>query len=208
MKIVYDKWREFLKEGKWSDFEHPKDQWIDIPISDIESSRDPINVDLSDELFQLIDTAYEEIGGNYDFKTSADIPGNANLWTAVDIDKDPEPDALRVAKDDHGGVKLSAAGHDGTRAAKDAYLAKTAELLGQPGHYAEMSKAIAHIMITRYNIPYIGDPERVQRALGPTKPITWIGAHPEGKYPGYDGWYTRDIHGHEGEMKIMLGNPK
>lgn len=208
MKLLLENWRKFLKEEKWEDFEHPKNQWVNVSVSDIENSRDSLNVDLSDELFQLIDTAYAAIGGNFDYKSPADIPGNANLWLATDLDADPEPDALRVGKDAPGGVKLSASGHDGSRAGKDAYLAKTVELLNQPGHYAEMSKGIAHIMITRHDVPHVSDPELVQKALGPEKPITWIGPHPEGKYPGYDGWYTRDIHGHAGEMKIMLGNPK
>lgn len=208
MKSYYDKWRNFLKEEKWSDFEHPKDQWVDMSPTDIVNARDPVNIDLSDELFQLIDNAYRSIGGNYEFKTPADIPGQSDYWIATDIDQDPEPDVVRVGKTKDSGVKLSASGHDGTANAKDAYIAKTAELLKQPGHYAEMSKAIAHIMITRYGAPYVEDPEKVQQVLGADKPIRWIGPHPEGKYEGYNGWYARTIKGHEGEMKIMLGNPR
>jgi hypothetical protein len=29
------------------------------------------------------------------------------------------------------------------------------------------------------------------------KQIVWLGAHPEGKYPGVDGWYTREIKGNK-----------
>jgi hypothetical protein len=47
----------------------------------------------------------------------------------------------------------------------------------------------------------------VQKVLGPSKPIEWLGTHPDGKYPEYNGWYRRTIEGHEGELKIMLGNP-
>ena len=102
MKLLLENWRRFLNEKKWSDFEHPKDQWTDIATSDIEAARDPINVDLSDELYDLIDIAYKPIGGNFDFKNSGDLPGDHDQWTAIDIDADPEPDALRVSKNKDG----------------------------------------------------------------------------------------------------------
>lgn len=79
--------------------------------------------------------------------------------------------------------------------------------MNTPGNYGEMSKAVAHIMLTKYDAPYVSDPEVVQKVLGPSKPITWLGAHPEGKYPGVDGWYRREIQGNEGELKIMIGLP-
>ena len=71
-----------------------------------------------------------------------------------------------------------------------------------------MSKGLAHVMLKYFNAPYVDDPEVVQRVLGPEKPIQWLGEHPEGKYPGINGWYTRTISGHENELKIMLGNPR
>ena len=208
MKLLMENWRKFLNEKKWEDFDHPKDQWVDIPTSDIKASRDPINVDLSDELYDLIDIAYKPIGGNFDFKNSGDLPGDHDDWTAIDIDADTAPDALRVSKTKPAGAKMTVAGHDGSRAGKDAYIDRTAELLLQPGHYAEMSKVIAHIMLTDYGIPYIDDPEKAQQVLGNDRPIKWLGAHPEGKFPGIDGWYTRDIGPKKDILKIMLGNPK
>jgi len=36
--------------------------------------------------------------------------------------------------------------------------------------------------------------------------VVWLGEHPEGIYPGYDGWYSRRIGGSE-ETKILLGIP-
>jgi len=208
MKLLLENWRKFLNEKKWEDFEHPKDQWVDIPTSDIEASRDPINVDLSDELYDLIDIAYEPIGGNFDFKNSGDLPGDHDDWGAIDIDDDPEPDALRDSKTKPAGTKMTVAGHDGSKPGKDAYIGRTADLLSQPGHYAEMSKKIADIMIKYYDIPAVTDPEKVQQVLGSNKQIRWLGPHPEGKHPGIDGWYTRDIGTNKDILKIMLGNPK
>ena len=208
MKLLLENWRKFLSEKKWEDFDHPKNQWADISRSDIKGARDPINVDLSDELYDLIHLAYEPIGGNFDFKNSGDLPGDHDQWSAVDIDDDPEPDALRVSKTRPAGIKMTVAGHDGSKAGKDAYIGRTAELLLKPGYYAEMSKKIADIMIKYYDIPAITDPEKTQQVLGSDRPITWLGAHPQGKHPGIDGWYTRDIGPHKNILKIMLGNPK
>ena len=208
MKLLLENWRKFLNEKKWEDFEHPKDQWVDIPTSDIEASRDPINIDLSDELYDLIDIAYKPIGGNFDFKNSGDLPGDHDDWGAIDIDDDPEPDALRVSKTKPAGSKMTVAGHDGSKPGKDAYIGRTAELLSQPGHYAEMSKKIADIMIKYYDIRAVTDPQKVQQVLGSDKPITWLGEHPQGKHPGINGWYTRDIGSNKDILKIMLGNPK
>lgn len=208
MKFLFENWRRFLSEEKWADLGYPKNQWTDVSADDIQNSKDPLNIDLADELLALIDNAYKEIGGNYDFQNPNDLPGDADVWLAIDLDDDPEPDSLRIGKSKPAGVKLSASGHDGSRAAIDAYKSKTAELLHSPGHYAEMSKGIAHVMLKYFNAPYVDDPEVVQRVLGPEKPIQWLGEHPEGKYPGINGWYTRTISGHENELKIMLGNPR
>ena len=53
-------------------------------------------------------------------------------------------------------------------------------------------------------VKHVDDEEKVRKVLG--KEIEWLGAHPEGKYPDYSGWYVRDISGHK-ELKIMLGTP-
>ena len=69
-----------------------------------------------------------------------------------------------------------------------------------------MSKGIAHLMIKYHQVPHVEDEEKVRRVLGPSKEIEWLGQHPEGRYPNYNGWYVRDISGHK-ELKIMLGSP-
>ena len=206
MKELLTEWRKFVNETKWEDLDVPKGKWVQVSKDDIESSREPGNVDLTDEIYSLIHNAYKDIGGNFSFKSSEDVPGKSDIWMAVDMDDDDEPDALRVAKTKPSGKKLTASGHDGTRSAKAAYKDKTADMLKTPGYYAEMSKAIAHIMMTKYDVPSVEDPEKVRKILG--KDITWLGAHPEGKYPDRNGWYTREIGGKKGILKIMLGNPR
>jgi len=202
MKLLFENWRKYLNEKKWEDYNVPKDEWFNIPLEDIKQAamEHGGEINITDELYHLIDTAYKKIGGHLNIPDAASIPGKYTDWTAVDVDADPDPDALRFAK----GKKMSGSGHDGSRAGIDAFLAKTAELLKTEGFYGEMSKAMSHIMITDHNVPYVPSHEDIEKVLG--KPVEWIGPHPEGKYPGYDGWYTRGIGGSQ-EMKIMLGNP-
>ena len=231
MKIILESWRKFVKEEKvdpkmakylrdnpyheadglqekrWEDFERPKGEWSELSADEIELSKDPANVDVAEELFMLINNAYKAIGGNFDYKTPGDLPGNANYWNVLDIDDDPEPDVLRVGKRKPYGLKLTASGHDGSREAIEAYKSKTADLLSRPGVYAEMSKGIAHVMLKYFGAPYVDSEEVVQTVLGPSKPVEWLGAHPDGKYPGINGWYRREIQGNPGELKIMLGTP-
>ena len=202
-----ENWRSYLQEKKWSDYEIPKGEWAKLSADDIRKAaldKDG-EITIADELYALIDRAYAKIGGHFDFKSSSDVPGKYSDWLAVDLDDDPEPDVVRVSNKKGVGQKMAAAGHDGTKKAIDAYLAKTAELLKTDGFYGEMSKAIAHIMITRHNVPYVSSHEDVERVLG--KKVEWVGQHPEGKYPDHSGWYERDIGGKHRDMKIMVGRP-
>ena len=123
MKLLMENWRRYLNEEVWADYGHDKGSWEEIPTSDHSSA--PDNVDITDEIINLIQNAYKKIGGNFDYKTAADIPGDADYWSAVDLDDDPEPDAVRIAKSKPAGLKLSASGHDGKRPSIDAYKAKT-----------------------------------------------------------------------------------
>jgi len=208
MKLLFENWRKFINEKNWQDYGFQKDSWEEFAPADIEASREPVEVDIPDEFIALINKAYEKIGGNFDFKQASDIPGDSDMWLGVDVDEDPQPDALRIGKQKPAGIKLTASGHDGTRKGIDAYVRKTGELLKTPGHYAEMSKGIAHVMLKYHDVPYVDSEEKVQSRLGSGKPIKWLGKHPEGKYPGVEGWYTRDIAGHKDELKIMLGMPE
>ena len=98
--------------------------------------------------------------------------------TAAEIDGDPEPDYFRGGKMRGGRMKMGIVGHDGSEAAINMYLDKTAEGLNS-GDIGEMSGKIAHIMITRYNVPAVTSKEEVEALIG--KKINWVGKHPEEK---------------------------
>jgi len=208
---------EKINEKKWSDLEAPKGKTIDLDPEDFEevSCEDPPcpeTRDLDDEIFDLIQNAYADVElepgkfGNAKVRNPSDLPAGYTIMRAADLDGDPEPDYFRGMKMRNGRLKLGIVGHDGTESAIQKYLDETAEML-LGGGIAEMSGKIAHIMITRYNVPAVISRENVESMLG--KPVDWVGVHPEEKYASrygdkYEGWYTRSIGG-ASHMKILLG---
>lgn len=197
-----------IGEIKFKDF-NVRNKWIEIDPEILKQNKKEKDEDknINDEFFDILNKSYSYLGGHIDFQKPSDIPSNHTGWTAIDADlADYEPDALRVYKiDKFGNVKLTAGGSDGTPEGKKAYIEKTASMLNTPNTYAEMSDAIAHIMITRHNISSIDDKEVVQKILGSDRKIKWIGADPSGKYPDHKGWYVRELGG-KPHKKIMLGN--
>ena len=89
------------------------------------------------------------------------LPGKYTWLSASDLDGDADPDIFRGGKIKNGKLKLAIVGHDGSPAAIQKYKDETAELL-QSGAIAEMSGAIAHIMITRYGVPAVTTKEEVE----------------------------------------------
>lgn len=175
--------------------------YVDLTSADLR--RDP---KVADEIHQLIETAYAPIGGHLNYKTGRDLAAeDALVITAVDLDEDPCPDVALLSKRKPYGLKGAAMGHDGTRRAKDEAIAKKAKKMRTRGNYGEVSGAIAHILITRYDVPAVTNPAVVRKVLG--KKIEWVGSHPDGKYPKHPGWYYRTIGGKK-TLKVMLGYPK
>ena len=208
-----------LQEKKWADFKAPKGAVIDILPSDFDEATEDSEIpeegsirDLDDEIFDLIQTAYADVElepgtfGNAKVRSPSDLPAGYTIMQAADIDKDPDPDYFRGGKMRGGRYKLGIVGHDGSRAAIDKYLEQTAVQL-KSGAIAEMSGAIAHIMITRHGIPAVTSQGAVESMLG--KPVEWVGRHPNEKSaarygPSYEACYSRNIGG-KSHLKILLG---
>ena len=184
---------------------HPKqNQWQHIPVEDLEKAKheSPSNIDT--ELFNLLDKSYAYVGGHVDFKKPSDLPGNHTIWYGIDFDGDNIPDALRFGKKTPYGTKWTGGASNGTPEAKQKYLEQVIQTMVTPGNFCEMSDAIMHIMITRHHVPCVDVQADVEKILG--KKVKWIGAHPDGKYPGYKGFYIRSLAGDD-HMKILLGEP-
>jgi hypothetical protein len=179
-----------------------KRKWATVPLDDLGKSND-----VTKDIYDIITKTYAPIGGYVDFSKPGDLPSDFTDWIINDIDDDPEVDAVRFAKKGPGGTKFAGSATDGTAAAKKIMLNKTAKMLKQKGNYGEVSDAIAHVLLTRYDIPVVTDEEQVKKLL-PGKKVKWIGENPNGKYPGVVGWYERVLTGAGKHMKIMVGKPK
>lgn len=161
--------------------------------------------ELAGELFNLISTAYAEIGGHAKINSPSDIFSDPdwNFWEGVDIHGDENFDIVMFGQKTKYGIKFSGVGHDGSRSAKKSYLDDRGADLHKLGYYIEVSGKLAEILIGKYNCPVVSDKETVEKVLN--KKVDWIGKNPSDG-PG-DGWYERSIGGHPHD-KILLGKPK
>lgn len=167
----------------------PKNKWVELTAKDLD--------DYKDDLLGLIDTAYSYIGGHSNYSTPSDIGKEASRganYTVIDLDDDPEIDAVDITKKKKAGTKAVATGHDGTSQAKRAVITHKIENLKKPGFYVEVSGKIKDILL-KAGVPQVKDRETIEKAL----------AGKEIKMND-DGSYTRSIAGKEHE-KIMLGTP-
>ena len=150
----------------------------------------------SDEIFDLINKAYEPIGGNPNYKSPSDVDGSqkdAN-YLVIDFDDDPEFDVVIVDKSKLSGKKAAALGHDGSPAARSMAVNFTALMLKNKGHYIEVSGKLKDIMVAK-GVPIVTDEETIKTAL-------------KGKNieMNDDGTYQRYLGG-EKHTKTMMGNP-
>jgi hypothetical protein len=194
----------FLREFNFADLHPQTGQWTSIPTSVLKHAQHEPHVNIDDELYDLLAKSYAYIDGHVDFKQPSDLPANHTIWYAMDIDGNKTPDVLKFGKQTAHGIKWTGGASDGSPAAKQKYVDTTVTALKTPGNYAEMSDAIMHIMITRYHIPCVSSEAEVEQIIG--KDVRWIGAHPDGKYPGYNGFYERTLGGAK-HLKILLGLP-
>lgn len=163
--------------------------------------------ELADEFFDLIQTAYAEIGGHLNIQKPEDVfaDKSANWWAGVDLHGSKDFDLIMFGKKTKYGVKFAGVGHDGTKDAKRKYIEKRADDLSKPGFYLEVSDKISQILIAKYGVPEVEDQAVVTRVLG--KDIEWHGKHPTDSSMKGNSWYTRKIAG-QPHSKILLGRPK
>lgn len=158
------------------------------PLSSAEIADD------KEELFKLIDNAYAPLGGHPNVTGPGDIKTAGDNYSVIDLDDDPEDDATVTYKNRAGGKKLVAMGHDGTKPARSAAVAKTVDDLSKKGYYIEVSGKILDILKAK-GVAIVDDEETVRKALK-GKDIKWNG----------DGTYDRKL-GAKIHTKVMMGKP-
>ena len=165
----------------------PKNKWVRLQGDDYK--------EFAEELFDMIKKTYASIGGHPNYKSPADInPSDASYWEVMDVDDDPEPDVVSVAKLKPPGKKYVAGATDGEKPSKRAYIGSRIKLLKKSGHYVEASHRIADILASN-GVPIVDDEEMVKKTL--RKDINWLG----------DGYYERKIGG-KTFKKRLFGTPK
>jgi hypothetical protein len=178
---------EYLKNNPLLE-ELPKGQWVDLSSDE--------KTEYAKDIFDLINTAYAPIGGNINYKSAADVLGAESDadYEVVNIDDDPEPDALISYKEKDAGKKITALGHDGEPVSKSKSLNKMASLLKEPGYYLEVSGKLQDILLAK-GAPIVKDKDVIQKVL-------------KGKKLEFneDGTYQRFIGG-EKHTKTLLGKP-
>lgn len=194
MKQYIPLFNEFINERSSSEIPKKKYQWVQVDPKDYD--------DLKDEFFELIQTAYKEIGGHLKVKDSDDVfTQDWNVFKAVDIDNKPDFEVVRFGTTTQFGQKSAGVGHDGSKEAKRTYIKSLADDLHKRGYYVEVSGKIAEILINKYDVQVINDPFVIETIVGRT--VEYIGKIKN--TPG-DGWYSRKIGGKQ-VNKILVGRP-
>mgnify|MGYP000029171316 CR=1 FL=1 len=184
--MSFDLKKYLAKNPLTEDF--PKNKWVYLTDEEKE--------EFAIELFDLIDNAYASIGGHPNYKSPSDVMGaeRDSDYMVIDLDDDPEFDAVVVDKSKASGVKGAAMGHDGSREARSLAVNFLAIMLKNKGHYIEVSGKLKDILIAK-GVPVVTDKETIQQVM-------------KGKNieMNDDGTYQRMLGG-EKHTKTMMGNP-
>ena len=166
----------------------PKNKWVTIPASELK--------DYSEEIYKLIDNAYAPIGGHPNYKSTDNVSGSESdaEYEIIDLDDDPEIDAVSASKLKSAGKKFTATGHDGSKPAKSSVVNHKVNQLKSGGYYVEVSGKIKDIFKAK-GVEAIDDEELVRKVLK-GKEIKWLG----------NGEYKRTIGG-KLFTKALMGKP-
>jgi len=165
---------------------------IDIPKNKWKSISQPELKDVENDILDLIQNAYGPIGGHPNYKSVGDLAGSD--YDVIDLDDDPEIDAVTVTKKRAGGTKYVGLGHDGTSQGKRGSIGRTIDKLGNSGIYIEASGKMADIL-SKANVIQVTDEDTIRKALK-GKEIKMYD----------DGSYDRVLGGKK-YRKLMFGKP-
>ena len=162
----------------------PKNSWKPISSDELK--------DVENDILDLIQNAYGPIGGHPNYKSVGDLAGSD--YEVIDLDDDPEIDAVTVTKKRSGGTKYVGLGHDGSSQGKRGSIGRTVDKLGDSGTYIEASGKMADIL-SKANVTQVTDKDTISKAL-------------KGKEIEMqdNGSYTRYLGGKK-YIKLMFGKP-
>jgi hypothetical protein len=162
----------------------PKNTWFPLYPEEVK--------DIEDDILDLIQTAYGSIGGHPNYKSVGDLAGSD--YEVIDLDDDPEIDAVTVTKKRSGGTKYVGLGHDGSSQGKRGSIGRTIDKLENPGTYIEASGKMADIL-SKANVTQVTDKDTIRKALKGKEIKVYD-----------DGSYDRVLGGKK-YRKLMFGKP-
>ena len=145
---------KYFRNKYLNEVEIPKNTWKPLSSNELK--------DLEDDILNLIQNAYGPIGGHPNYKSISDIAGSD--YQVIDLDDDPEIDAVTVSKNRAGGTKHVGLGHDGTKPAKRGSIGHTINQLGKSSNYIEASGKMSDIL-QNANVSQVKDGETIKKAL-------------------------------------------
>jgi hypothetical protein len=181
------KYSQWLFERTFADT-YDKRKFIELTPADVE--------EWSDELVQLVQNAYKDIGGAGEEYKSGDALKKSDItfWIAADIDADPDADSAAGGKPTPAGTKITVIGQDGSNIAKKEIVTKLIELMRTKGYYSELDPALAD----KFGLAYIKDENVIKKVIGSKHQFTM----------NPDGSYERKIQGlGKTKTKVLVGMP-
>ena len=200
--------RTYVRQVLRESLRAPKGEWILLDRGD------PRRQVIQNQLFAMVNQTYAPIGGHFKIQEPASLD-RYRYWVVADLDADPDADVLIFGKPDNLGNKMGGAANDGSKAAKDAYKNKSAEMRKKGGGidgvsnwWGEVSGKPAFALLSR-GAPAVESEELVSKLLDGDNFI-WHGDHPDPNAPALfkskKGWYTKSFADHS-STKIILGTP-
>lgn len=183
--------------------EHPDDestfdQKINSKNKWIELLRKGDKEEIKHNLYVLVHNSYGSMGGHVRVKDpSSVLDPELTYWEAVDIDVDPDADAVLFGKKTPYGIKIGGMGHDGEKYSKSELVKKTIKQLNKSGYWMEAGDDFAKKLVASNTVPYLAEKEKVEKIFG--QEIEWLNDK---------GWYERVVNDRGDKSKeIIVGKP-
>lgn len=149
-------------------------------------------------LYVLVNNSYGSMGGHVRVKDAESVlDPKLTYWEAVDIDVDPDADAVLFGRKSPYGIKISGMGHDGERYSKSELVQKLIKQLNKSGYWMEASDEFAEKLAKSNSVPVLANKEKVEKLFG--QDVEWLGD---------SGWYRRVVN-RQGDIskEIVFGRP-
>ena len=165
-----------------------KKVWYKLDTNDI--------LKVSDNVIELIKTAYKGTDMGSFVNSKSDLTKSI-YWNAIDIDSNPNANAVIFGRKSPHGIKIQGIGHDGEKISKDVLINRIVKLLNTNGYWIEASGALERVL-SKKGVPFVNS-EKVAQSIFPNSGL---------KFLGHGGQYKRKVDGGKEVIETIFGKPK